>query len=189
LLWRGMSHAAQGEIEIADRQLKLAEESNLAFGGLGQAQLAQLRHEKNEVAAQQIARAFGVLAGEFPTDTQVLMARTCAGDAGARAETVARLDKYLAGDPKPIAASAVYALLCAGETERAMALYARAPTSNDALVNGALFRGLWPEVLASPKFPALARQVGWAELWDDHGAPDMCRKAASGDWLCSAKKF
>jgi TolB-like protein len=189
LLWRGMSHAAQGEIDLADRQLKLADESNLAFGGLGQAQLAQMRHEKNEVAAQQIARAFAVLAAEFPTDTQLLMARTCSGDASARAETLARIDSYLAGNPKPVAASAIYTLFCAGQTDRAIELYGRAPSSNDALVNGAIFRGLWPDVLASPKFPALARQVGWAELWDDHGPPDMCRKAPNGDWLCTPKLF
>jgi hypothetical protein len=83
----------------------------------------------------------------------------------------------------------VYTLFCAGDTERAMQLYARAPTSNDALVNGALFRGVWPDVLTSPNFPALARQVGWAELWDDHGPPDMCTKAANGDWLCTPKQF
>jgi len=189
LLWRGMSHAARGEVEIADRQLKLAEESNLAFSGLGQAQLAQLRHEKNEVAAQQIAHAFSVLAREFPADTQMLMARTCSGDAAAREETLKRLDAYLAADPKPIASSAIYTLFCAGQVDRAMELYARAPTSNDALVNGALFRGLWPEVLASPRFPELARKVGWADLWDDHGPPDMCTKAANGDWLCTPKQF
>ena len=143
-----------------------------------------MRGENGEAVAQQIARAFAVLAGEFPKDTQLLMARTCGGDAGARPETLARLDKYLATNPKPIAASAVYTLFCAGDTERAMELYGRAPTSNDALVNGALFRGLWPGVLASPKFPALARQVGWAELWDSFGPPDMCTKAANGDWLC-----
>jgi tetratricopeptide (TPR) repeat protein len=184
LLWRGMSHAARGEVDIAERQLKLAEESNLAFAGLGHAQLAQMRGERGDVVVQQIARAFSVLAGEFPRDTQVLMARTCSGDAAARPETLARLDHYLATKPKPVAASAVYTLFCAGETERAMDLYARAPTSNDALVNGALFRGLWPDVLTSPKFPALARQVGWADLWDDYGPPDMCTKAANGDWLC-----
>ena len=121
-------------------------------------------------------------------DTRMLMARTCSGDAGAREETLKRLDAYLADDPKPIAASAIYTLFCAGQLDRAMKLYARAPTSNDALVNGALFRGLWPEVLASPEFPAMARKVGWAELWDDHGAPDMCSKAANGDWQCSARK-
>jgi hypothetical protein len=94
-----MSHAAQGEAEVAQRQLKLADEANLAFAGLGEAQLAQMRGERSEVAGEQIARAFAVLAAEFPHDTQVLMARTCGGDAAARPETLALLDKYLAGNP------------------------------------------------------------------------------------------
>ena len=35
-----------------------------------------------------------------------------------------------------------------------------------------------------PEFPAYLRAKGFPALWDKHGAPDMCRKAASGDYSC-----
>ena len=78
----------------------------------------------------------------------------------------------------------VYTLLSLGETERAFGLLGPEPTSNDPLVFGTLFRDFWPDARRSPRFPELARQVGWAELWDREGAPDGCRKVGR-DWVCS----
>ena len=35
-----------------------------------------------------------------------------------------------------------------------------------------------------PEFPGYLRAQGFPALWDKYGAPDMCRKAASGDYSC-----
>jgi len=56
------------------------------------------------------------------------------------------------------------------------------------MVQGALFRGIFRPALESPHFPEAARRIGFAELWDPYGPPDMCHKAANGDWLCAVKK-
>ena len=40
LLWRGQAHVFDGELEIGERQLRLADDSGLAFAGLGLAQVA-----------------------------------------------------------------------------------------------------------------------------------------------------
>jgi TolB-like protein len=186
LLWRGSSHAADGDFEAAQRQLQLAEESNLAFIGLGKAQLARMRGDASG-SAEQFERGFKVLGGEFDDADRAVIARACGGDARANADTLALVDRYLATRPKAPASLAVYALFCVGEFERGLDLYAKAPTSNDAMVNGALFRAMWPEVFALGEFPDAARRIGWAELWDAYGPPDLCRKAANGDWHCAKK--
>jgi hypothetical protein len=36
----------------------------------------------------------------------------------------------------------------------------------------------------TPDFPEFARKVGYAELWDQYGPPDLCRKDANGDYRC-----
>jgi hypothetical protein len=43
---------------------------------------------------------------------------------------------------------------------------------------------LWdaPGALASPRFAEFARHSGLADAWDKYGAPDLCRKVASGDY-------
>jgi TolB-like protein/Flp pilus assembly protein TadD len=183
LLWRGMSHAAVGEMEEAQRKLDLAEESNLAFVGLGQSQVALLRGDR-KVSAEQFGRAFRVLGGDLPDETIQLFARACTGDDSARPEVQARIDRYLATDPAPLTAAMVYAQFCVGDYKRGLDLFARAATSNDAMVAGAFFRGLWPGALEEPSFPEAARRIGWAQLWDQRGPPDLCSKAANGDWRC-----
>jgi TolB-like protein/tetratricopeptide (TPR) repeat protein len=184
LLWRGMSHAASGELDVADRQLQLAEESNLAFVGLGRSQVALLRGDAS-ASAEQFLRAFRVLARDFDDDTLAVFGRACTGDAAARPEARARVERYLDTKPRPLNAASVYVLFCVGEEARGLELYSQEATSNDALVAGALFRGLWPKVFALDSFPEAARRIGWAEFWEAKGAPDRCRKAANGDWHCS----
>ncbi|MEO8161047.1 MAG: hypothetical protein ABI588_06480 [Arenimonas sp.] len=183
LLWRAMSHSAQGELDEADRQLQLAEESNLAFVGLGRGHVLMMRGDRT-AAAEQTTRALRVLATDFDEETNTIFGRACVGDISARPEALLRVNRYLASKPHPVAGAAAYVLLCVGEVERALELFASAPTSNDSLVSAALFRGRWPEALASKSFPAVARRVGWAELWEAYGPPDVCRKADNGDWLC-----
>jgi TolB-like protein len=185
LLWRGMSHASRGELDVAERQLGLAEESNLAFVGLGQSQIAMMRGNPG-ASVPQLERAFAVLAGDLPERdaTIPVFARACSGDPAAKADAISRIDRYLAADPRPVAGSVAYVLFCTGQHARALDVFARGATSNDAMVSGAIFRGVWPEVFALPAFPDAARRIGWAALWDARGAPDLCTRSA-GDWHCT----
>jgi hypothetical protein len=36
----------------------------------------------------------------------------------------------------------------------------------------------------SPAFPEFAPKVGFAEVWDQYGAPDLCKKNDQGDYVC-----
>lgn len=183
LLWRGMGHVSDGELEIAQQQLRLADEGGLAFAGLGLGQVAAA-HGKVEEAAGHFVRAFRALAADFPAETIEVFARACAGDASARAPAIALIDVHLEQNPALVPGIAVYVLLSVGESGRALALLGPKPTSNDPLVLGSLFRGVWPDALNSPRFPAFERETGLAALWDEVGAPDRCRKQGD-DWVCS----
>lgn len=183
LLWRGQAHVSDGETEIGERQLRLADEGGLAFAGLGLAQLAAQRGDV-ETATRHFDVAFHALAVDLPRAKISTFARACAGDPTARAAALAEVDQVLAMKTAAVPAVAVYTLLTLGETDRAFDLIGPKPTSNDPLVFGSIFRNFWPGVRSSPRFPELARQVGWAELWDREGAPDGCRKVGD-DWLCA----
>jgi TolB-like protein/Tfp pilus assembly protein PilF len=183
LLWRGLAHIQQGELDTGERQLRLAEESGLAFAGLGLGRLAVLRGDV-EAAAGHFDTAFHALAADVPRETIAIFARACAGDPAARGPALVLADELLAQETTAVPAVAVYMLLTLGETDRAFDLVAPASTSNDALIFGSLFRDNWPEVRLSPRFPEFARQAGLAELWDQEGAPDGCRKVAN-DWICA----
>lgn len=183
LLWRGMAHVSDGEIEIGERQLRLADEGGLAFAGLGLGQLSAMRGDV-EAAARHYDAGFHALAADIPRETITIFARACAGDASARAPALAQVDAVLAGKPAAVPAITVFVLLTLGEIDRAFDLLGPAPTSNDPLVFGSLFRNVWPDARRSPRFPALMREVGLAALWDEAGAPDECRKVGA-DWICA----
>jgi tetratricopeptide (TPR) repeat protein len=182
LLWRGRAHLADGEHEVGERQLRLAGESGLAFAGLGLGRVAQTRGDV-ETAARHYDAAFHALAADVPRTTIAAFARACAGDPGARAPALAAVDALLAEKHEAVPAIALYVLLTLGETDRALDLLAPAPTSNDPLIFGSLFRDIWPEARKSPRFPEVARQVGLAALWDEFGPPDDCSRQGD-DWVC-----
>ncbi len=182
LLWRGLAHIARGDLETGERQLRLAQESGLAFAGLGLGDLAVLHGDVN-AAAEHFDAAFRALASDIPRESIAIFARARAGDPAARGPALSQVNELLAQPSDVVPGLAVYMLLALGETDRAFGLLAVAPTSNEALVFEAIFRH-WPDILRSPRFPELARQVGLAELWDREGAPDDCRKVGD-NWICT----
>ncbi|MGH8030137.1 MAG: tetratricopeptide repeat protein, partial [Arenimonas sp.] len=78
LLWRGLGHVSDGEIDIGERQLRLADDNGLAFAGLGLGQLSAARGDIDAAAAN-FTRAFHALAADFPDATISTFARASAG--------------------------------------------------------------------------------------------------------------
>jgi hypothetical protein len=77
-----------------------------------------------------------------------------------------------------------YALLLLGEDRKAIALFAERGSSNHAL----FFHFFWsPEgrgARSLPEFKTVERWSGLTQLWDLHGAPDVCRRITPGDYAC-----
>lgn len=183
LLWRAGVHLSTGDLDTARRQLQLAEEGNLSFVGITRSELER-RLGNTEKAADYLERTFAVLGTEFDPSVRKTFARACAGDASARPEAEAQLDRYFASRPTVKAGAAVYMLFCLGDYPRALEWLAQAPTSNDAMAMSALMRGTWPKAFDAPGFADAVRDTGLAELWDLRGPPDRCTRQANGDWRC-----
>jgi hypothetical protein len=183
LMWRSMEHLDAGEVDAADRALRLAAEGHLMFVGLGQFRVDRARGD-TAAGIRHLGEAIDVFDAEFPAGTNEVFARGCFGDAAARGESLRRIDAYLAADPPAVAGLVPFMLLCLGERKRALEVIERGPTSNDALYMPGLFRAKdHPGLFAMPEFPRMLRRIGLAEHWDHYGAPDACRKQGD-DYVC-----
>ncbi len=183
LAWRSRSYLDTGDLDAAEHLMQRAAESGLAVVGLTRSNVLAARGRHDD-AVVELARALAKLAGRFPADDPSMLARACLGDAAAKAQALASIDAYLAGDPAVVDGIVPYILLRIGEVARGLELLARRRTTNDALV---FLHTIWSReshVPADPAFPGFAREIGLAQWWDRNGAPDRCRKGANGEYAC-----
>jgi TolB-like protein len=101
-----------------------------------------------------------------------------------RAAARAELERCLATDPKPVAGTLIWYLLELGDAERALSVFARAPTAADVQLLNQIWRPRWASLRATPAFTAFVRDSGMTAYWDQFGPPDLCKKDASGDYRC-----
>jgi TolB-like protein len=183
LLWRGIQYAHAGDIDHAELLLRRAADVGLAHVGVGMHMVLAARGRIDE-AITQLATGLRVLGNGLPAAAYDTIARGVYGDAGARTQALSAIDAYLATTRNSIAGTAPYALLLLGENRKAIALFAERGSSNHAL----FFHFFWsPEGRAAralPEFKSVAKSSGLTALWDLHGAPDVCRRVAPGDYAC-----
>jgi TolB-like protein/Tfp pilus assembly protein PilF len=186
LLWRSMEYVESGDLDQADRVLRLSADGHLMFVGLGQFRLDRARGD-TPAGIQHMAEALDVFDADFPDGSNAVFADACFGDAAARTETMRRIDAYLAGKPHPVAGLVPFMLLCTQQYDRALEVIELGPTSNDALFMPGMFRTKeYPGLMEMPRFSTMLGRIGLARHWDRSGAPDACRKAADGIWRCGA---
>lgn len=183
LLWRASIHVADGELDIAERQLQRAAEGGHSFVGLGTYKL-ELARGDHDAAVKSLTRGLTYFVQGFPPRAAAVFARACTGDAAAKQEAMGLIHDYLAKKPKVLSAIVPYVLIYSGETERGLALSQSAPTNNDALLMSNIFNGLQRDSLSTPAFAEFARKTGLAAYWDEFGPPDSCRKDGGGAYAC-----
>jgi TolB-like protein/tetratricopeptide (TPR) repeat protein len=183
LHWRGVAHLDAGDLDGAERLLRRASDLGLAHVGLGLAPLAEARGRKEEAAAQ-LAAALRVFTADFPPGSAEVIARGVFGDAESRAKGVATVDAYLATKPALVSGVAPYALIWLGEPARGLAIAQAGPTANDSLPFGVIWSPHGRAARALPGFPEFVRRVGLADLWEEHGPADGCRRVAPRDYRC-----
>ena len=71
-----------------------------------------------------------------------------------------------------------------GEPARALAVTQEASTTNDAFFLDLLWSPTGVAARKLPQFPEFVRKIGFAELWDEYGAPDDCQRKGQGDYVC-----
>ncbi len=183
LLWRGAEYLNVGDRERARRMLRQSADGGLVFGKY---ELAMVEHADghDQQAIDDMSQGVQVLFTGFPDDASRVVAEGIYGDAAARASALATVDAYLASKPRVISGAAPWALLMLGEPARALAVAQEGPTRNDALFYPRLWAPSGDTARRLPQFAEFARQTGMAELWDQYGPADGCRRVAPGDYVC-----
>lgn len=182
LLWRGMSYSEAGDQDSAEKLLQRAEDVGLSLVGTGWSEVAEARADI-PAATRQLAVGTEVLFSAFPAGTAEAFARACYGDAAAREQVIKLMDAYLATAPAFVDGIVPYALARLGETRRALAL-AETKRATHPMYLALLWGPYGKPTRTLPEFPAFVRRIGFAAVWDQYGAPDLCLKAGNGDWLC-----
>jgi TolB-like protein/Flp pilus assembly protein TadD len=175
LEWAGDLDRARQALERA-RELGAANSDVfLAFVDLRQGRVAEARIG--------LARAVDFFGPRLPAGTGGIIADGILDDGDPRARALEHVRALVA---KPATANSgilAWALILLGAHDEALAMVAQRPLNAHAW-HAALWSPRGRAARASPAFPEFARRVGFAELWDRHGPPDLCHKDVNGDYRC-----
>ena len=183
LLWRGAGYTYAGDYVHAEPLLRRAADAKLMFAGLGLSYVADARGEKAEAIAD-LSTAFASLDTGLPKEWAGMLATGILGDEAARKHALDAIRSYLDAKPRVVSGVVVYALMRMGEPARALAILDDGYTSNDAVFLALMWSPYGRDVRALPEFPAFARRIGFADVWDRYGPADPCRREASGEYIC-----
>ena len=184
-MWRAYQYLASGDGTRAMALAQQAAESGLRAGDHIAGEILHAAGRDAE-AIEHFSRGFLGFMSSFPDPEGASrqLAEGLYGDAAAHDKALAMIEAYLATKPRVVSGAAPWALLSLGEPARALAVAEPAATGNDPL----FFRTLWSPKGATarklPQFPEFARKVGFTEVWEKFGPPDLCRRRAPGDYVC-----
>jgi TolB-like protein len=179
---RGRMMEWMGDLEGARRLLERARSVGARNIELPLGQVSQRQRRMDEARAE-ISAGIQFFSAGLPEDTGAILADGILGDSTARAAALARLQSILDSQPGVVPGIVPWALITLGEPEAGLRVVATFPTSSN-LWHAALWSPRGKAARTSPGFPDFARKVGFAELWDQYGPPDLCRKDANGDYRC-----
>ena len=196
LHWRAEQYLFAGDPDTAERLWKRAGEVGLSYANVGYSQVAKARGDFAKARALDLP--WMLTKPDYTTclktpepSLRIYLEGAFGGDAAAVAKAQAVIDECLAAVSRGAAGSsgktplwAALGLLHFGQNERALQVILQRPTNDDA----GLFIYLWNSqnraVRRLPEFAEFARKIGFAELWDKYGPPDLCKKNAAGDYAC-----
>jgi len=172
----------RGDLESARRALERAKELGAAntdvfqaFVSLGQGRMAQARAE--------LERTVDTLGAGLPSGTSATIAAGILEDREPRVRALAHVRKLVSEPATANSGIFAWALILLGAPDDALAMIAARPLNSDAW-HTALWSPRGQAARTSPAFPEFARKVGFAELWDQYGPPDLCKKNEQGDYVC-----
>jgi len=193
-LWRrALLSIDLGDFDAAARAFDRAQELGLSWAARGPLELAEARRDWPQ--ARRLAEELNASESGSPYDGPDCLAdphadlRTIAtgvygGTTEERATALALIERCLASRPAVIPSQMQVALLRLGQPGRALAAIADGPTSGQASILIAIWGRDGVEARRLPQFADFARDYGYTEIWDRHGAPDGCRRVAPGEYAC-----
>ena len=189
LHWRAEQYLFAGDTDTAERLWKRAGEVGLSYADVGLSQVAKARGDYAKARALDLPRMlvnpdYTACLKAPKASIAIYLEGAFGGDAAAGAKAQAVIDECLAAKPDKVPLWALLGLLHFGQNERALQVILQGPSSDDA----GLFIYLWSpqdrDARRLPAFAQFARKVGFADLWDKYGAPDLCKKNSAGDYVC-----
>ena len=183
LNWRSITALVEGDLDLAERLSSRARDAGLSYVGIAVSYIAELRGRRQEALAR-LTEGLSASAHDLPDGAIETIARGVLGDAQARGQALALIDRYLANRPAVVSGTVPYALIRLGRPGEALEVLARGPTGNDALPLPTLWLSLGRDARTLPGFSEAARRIGLVEVWESEGAPDMCRRVEPEKYIC-----
>jgi TolB-like protein/Tfp pilus assembly protein PilF len=182
--WRGVLYLRDGDIDGAEQFLKRAQSAGLQLAGR---ELGEIAFRRGDVALARRSWQAGsrAILDELPAGSNEAMARALfGGNASDRERGVAIVDAHLASHPAVVPGMLPFWLAQLGHGADAMELERTRVNNDNSDFLALLFSSAGKPLRELPEFPAYLRAKGFPALWDKYGAPDMCRKAGDGDYVC-----
>ena len=184
--WRAYQYLYAGDIDSAQAMFERTDALglSLAKSGLGEVALAR----GDVVAARRwfvaAAKVNPAPCGDKPLDFEQVYAGMFGAHAAAQARTRKLLEACLAADSRQVPAHVVASFLRLGDDERALALVAGDPTTDDAGLGFRLFGPQGKRARSLPGFLVVAESVGWIDAWEKYGPPDLCTRTGPRTYAC-----
>jgi serine/threonine protein kinase/tetratricopeptide (TPR) repeat protein len=183
LNWRSLTALVEGDVDLAERLSRRARDAGLAYVGITGSYIAELRGRRQEALAGLI-EGLASAGHDLPDHAIETFARGALGDAQARVQTLALIDRYLANRPAVVSGAVPYALMRLGRPGEALEVLARGPTANDGLPLPTLWLFLGRDARTLPGFSEAAGRIGLVDVWEREGAPDLCQRVQPGKYTC-----
>ena len=182
--WRGVLYLREGNIDAAEQYLKRARAAGLGFADRELGEIAS-RRGQNELARRLWANGTDPMLQYLTADARAeLGVGMFGGNSAQRARAVAVIEAYVATNPEFVPGIMALWLAQLGQGAQALELERTRAQVDNVDFMAYLFSPAGKSLRQLPEFPAYLRAKGFPALWDKYGAPDMCRKGASDDWVC-----
>jgi TolB-like protein/tetratricopeptide (TPR) repeat protein len=182
--WRAYQYLYAGDIDSAQALFERTDSLGLSLAKSG---LAEIQLARGDVAGARRRFAESIQVQDAcwaSTDFKLLFGGFFGADPAAQARSRTMLEACQAKQPTDLPAWVVGGYLRLGDYQRALDLFARHVTTDDA---GLAFRIFAPEgakLRALPGFSAAAEKIGWVDAWEKYGPPDTCTRTAPRVYAC-----
>lgn len=182
--WRGILYMNAGDVARARQYLERAHSDGLNVAARELADLAFARGD-TEAALRLWPDGARVLLDKLPAGSVDLLGAGLYGnDPSARQRALQTLETHLAANPGQAEGTMPLMFAKLDQPARALAIWRDPGISDPSDVSVRLWSPAGKPMRVLPDFQAFLRERGFPALWDKYGAPDLCRKAAEGEWQC-----
>lgn len=184
LRWRGMLYLQDGDTARAEPLLQRAYDMGLANTANALSEIAMKHGDAEASARLWLAGSMGL---DFNMTREELLAVHAGifGDAAAKQAGVQALQATLVrlGEKRALPTTPLY-LFRLGEPKLGLDVLRERKMGEGIDTMNWIWTREGAAIRALPEFQAYLREFHLPELWDKYGAPDLCKKVDSGQYVC-----